>query len=589
MEKIEQHIIKLREKLQHWEYLYYLENYPEVPDIEYDIVMEELRYLEYKRPDLLTIDSPSQRVGVKVTNKFGKVHHEVPMLSLDNVFDNSGFLRFDNRLRKRLKYNNDIVYCCELKLDGLAVSIIYDSGVLVQAATRGDGNTGENITANIRTISTIPLSLKNYDNWPSLIEIRGEVFMSQAGFLQLNTMAKKEGSKLFSNPRNAAAGSLRQLDPAITACRPLIFNCYGVGLVKEGVLLSDSHWELLQQLKAWGIPVSNYSRRCIGSAEVLDFYQKANKNRSLFGFDIDGVVIKVDSLLLQQRLGFISRAPRWAIAYKLPAHEQLTKVQKVDFQVGRTGIITPVARLKPVLVSGAIVSNATLHNINEVKRLGIMIGDTVVVRRAGNVIPQIIGIVSFKRPKKALQVIFPSQCPICGSKIEHIEGNALLRCSAGLFCAAQRKEAIKRFVSRLAMDIEGMGDKIIDQLVKRHLVKTPADLFRLNEDILIKLERIGPKSAKKLLQSLKISKKTTLARFIYALGIYEVGEATAANLAASYKTLDALITADLDSLKENIGKIVATHVCNFFKKSYNLNVIQDLLNPPICISISEKK
>ncbi|CUX96066.1 DNA ligase [Candidatus Mikella endobia] len=588
MEQIEQQIINLREKLQYWEYLYYLKNSPEVPDIEYDLVMAELRLLESKRPDLLTVDSPSQRVGGKVQNKFFQVRHKVPMLSLDNIFDKSGFMIFDQRLRNRLKSNNDIVYCCELKLDGLAVSILYNRGVLVRAATRGDGNTGENITANIRTISTIPLRLKNDDNLPRLIEIRGEVFMSKTGFMQLNTRSKKEGNKLFANPRNAAAGSLRQLDPAITACRPLMFYCYGVGLVTPNVL-SDSHWEQLQQFKNWGIPISTYSSRCTGSTEVLDFYQKVNNNRSSFGFDIDGVVIKVDSLRLQHHLGFITRAPRWAIAYKLPAQEQLTQIKKVEFQVGRTGIITPVARLNPILVSGAIVSNATLHNINEVKRLGIMIGDTVIVRRSGNVIPQIIGIVSSKRPENALQIVFPSQCPICCSKLEH--SNIMLRCPAGLVCAAQRKEAIKRFVSRLAMNIDGIGDKIINQLVNSNLVTNPADLFRLNADILMNLERIGPILANKLLHSLKKSKKTTLARFLYALGICEVGYATAVNIAASYNTLDILITADIKSLKaiSNIGPVVATNVYNFFTKSYNLNVIQDLLSPPIGIRCYKSK
>lgn len=584
MEQIEQHILRLREQLRHWEYLYYVEAAAEVPDSEYDRVMAELRELEAKRPDLLTADSPSQRVGGQAQNSFGQVRHEVPMLSLDNVFEEPGFLAFDKRVRDRLKRDDDMAYCCELKLDGLAVSLLYENGELVRSATRGDGTTGEDITANVRTIRTIPLRLKDHGNLPRLLEIRGEVFMSEEGFLRLNETAKREGGKVFANPRNAAAGSLRQLDPAITSRRPLTFYCYGVGLLEDGAL-PESHWERLQQFKAWGVPVSDRVRRCTGSAAVLDFYRQVHEARSSLGFDIDGVVIKVDSLALQQRLGFVARAPRWAIAYKFPAQEQLTRVRDVEFQVGRTGTITPVARLEPVLVSGAMVSNATLHNADEVKRLGLMIGDTVIVRRAGDVIPQIVGVVSSERPEDARPVAFPSQCPVCGSDVERVEGEAVPRCTAGLVCAAQHKEALKHFVSRRAMDIDGIGDKIVDQLVERELVKTPADLFRLNKEILTRLERMGPKLAQNLLDALEKAKQTTFARFLYALGIREVGEATAANLAASYGTLDALIAADIDSLTgvQDIGKIVATHVRNFFEESHNLEVIQDLLSPTIGI------
>ncbi|MFT4464292.1 MAG: NAD-dependent DNA ligase LigA [Sodalis sp. (in: enterobacteria)] len=584
MEQIEQQILRLREQLRHWEYLYYVESAPEVPDSEYDRVMAELRELEAKRPDLLTADSPSQRVGGQAQNSFGQVRHEVPMLSLDNVFEEPGFLAFDKRVRDRLKRDDDMTYCCELKLDGLAVSLLYENGELVRAATRGDGTTGEDITANVRTIRTIPLRLKDNGNLPRLLEIRGEVFMSEAGFQRLNETAKREGGKVFANPRNAAAGSLRQLDPAITAKRPLTFYCYGVGLLEDGAL-PESHWERLLQFKAWGVPVSDRVRRCTGSAAVLEFYQHVHEARSTLGFDIDGVVIKVDSLALQQRLGFVARAPRWAIAYKFPAQEQLTRVRDVEFQVGRTGAITPVARLEPVLVSGAMVSNATLHNADEVERLGLMIGDTVIVRRAGDVIPQIVGVVSSERPEDARPVAFPSQCPVCGSDVERVEGEAVLRCTAGLVCAAQRKEALKHFVSRRAMDIDGMGDKIIDQLVERELVKTPADLFRLTKEILTWLERMGPKSAQNLLDALEKAKQTTFARFLYALGIREVGEATAANLAAAYGTLDALTAADIDSLTgvQDIGKIVATHMRNFFEESHNLEVIRELLSPTIGI------
>lgn len=584
MEQIERHILWLRDKLRHWEYLYYVESSPEVPDSEYDRVMAELLELESKRPDLLVADSPSQRVGGQAQNSFIQVRHKVPMLSLDNVFEEQGFLAFDKRVHDRLKYDDDMTYCCELKIDGLAVSLLYESGKLMQAATRGDGIIGEDITANVRTIRTIPLYLKDNGDLPNLLEIRGEVFMSEASFQWLNEIARREERKVFANPRNAAAGSLRQLNPAITARRPLMFYCYGAGLLEDSSC-PESHWERLQQFKTWGLPVSDHVYRCTGNAAVLDFYRQVHEARSTLGFNIDGIVIKVDSLALQQRLGFVTRAPRWAIAYKFPSQEQLTRVRDVEFQVGRTGAITPVARLEPVLVYGAVVSNATLHNANEIERLGLMIGDKVIVRRAGDVIPQIVGIVSSERPENARPVAFPSQCPICSSDLDRVEEEVVLRCTAGLVCAAQRKEALKHFVSRHAMDIDGMGDKIIDQLVEQELVKTPADLFRLNKEILTRLERIGPKSAQNLLDALKNAKQTTFARFLYALGIREVGEATAASLAAAYGTLDALIAADMNSLTriQNIGKIMAAHVHNFFKEKYNIEVIKELLSPSIGI------
>lgn len=584
MEHIEQHILQLREQLRQWEYLYYVESIPEVPDSEYDRVMQHLRALEATRPDLLKADSPSQRVGGEVQHSFGQVRHEIQMLSLDNVFEDLGFLAFDRRVRNRLKHDADITYCCEMKLDGLAVSLLYKNGELVRAATRGDGTTGEDVTDNVRTIRTIPLRLKDHGNLPRLLEIRGEVFILEEGFQRMNETAKQNGGKVFSNPRNAAAGSLRQSDPAITSKRPLTFYCYGVGLLEDG-MLPERHWELLQQLKAWGVPVSDRICRCTGTAAVLDFYQQVYEARSTLGFDIDGVVIKVDSRALQQRLSCISRAPRWAIAYKFPAQEQMTRLHYVDFQVGRTGAITPIARLDQVLLSGAIVRNATLHNAAEVKRLGLMIDDTVIVRRAGDVIPQIVGVVSSKRSASARPVILPSQCPVCRSDLERLEGEAILRCPAGLVCSAQRKAALKHFVSRRAMHINGMGNKIIDHLVEHASVKTPADLFRLNKESLIQLDMIGEKSAQNLLEALERAKKTTFSRFLYALGIWEVGDATAANLASTYGTLNALIAADIESLMhvQNIGKIVATHIYHFFKERYNLNVLEELLSPPIGI------
>ncbi|HEY0209131.1 NAD-dependent DNA ligase LigA [Acerihabitans sp.] len=585
MEPIDQQIDALRVLLRRYEYYYHVMDEPQVPDAEYDRLMARLRELETQHPDLLTADSPTQRVGGAPLTAFNQIRHEVPMLSLDNVFDEAGFLAFDKRVRDRLKNDDDLVFCCELKLDGLAVSLLYENGRLTRAATRGDGATGEDITANVRTIRTIPLRLQDGNGpIPERLEIRGEVFMSEAGFQRLNDDAKREGGKVFANPRNAAAGSLRQLDPAITARRPLTFFSYGVGLL-EGGELPASHWQRLQLFKSWGVPVSDRITLCTGAEQVLAFYRHVQEQRAALGFDIDGVVIKVDSLALQQRLGFVARAPRWAIAYKFPAQEQLTRVRDVEFQVGRTGAVTPVARLEPVLVSGAMVSNATLHNADEIERLGLKIGDTVIIRRAGDVIPQVVGVVLERRPGDARPIVFPTHCPVCGSDVERVEGEAVVRCTAGLVCGAQRKEALKHFVSRRALDVDGMGDKIIDQLVERELVKTPADLFRLNKEILARLERMGPKSAQNLLTALETAKQTTFARFLYALGIREVGEATAANLAAEFKTLDALYAADIDQLVsvQDIGKVVATHVRNFFDEQHNLDVIAELVSPAIGI------
>lgn len=601
MEPINRQIDSLRALLRRYEYFYHVMDEPQVPDAEYDRLMTQLRELETQHPDLLTADSPTQRVGAAPLTAFGQIRHEVPMLSLDNVFEEEGLLAFDKRVRDRLKSGDDLTYCCELKLDGLAVSLLYENGELVRAATRGDGTTGEDITSNVRTIRTIPLRLhdgggasfqrnaqpesqREAQPIPERLEIRGEVFMSEAGFQRLNDDAKREGGKIFANPRNAAAGSLRQLDPAITAKRPLTFFCYGVGLL-EGGALPDSHWKRLQLFKSWGMPVSNRVRLCTGAEQVLAFYRQVQEDRAALGFDIDGVVIKVDSLTLQQRLGFVARAPRWAIAYKFPAQEQMTWVRDVEFQVGRTGAVTPVARLEPVLVSGAMVSNATLHNADEIERLGLMIGDRVIIRRAGDVIPQVVGVVLDQRPADARLVVFPTQCPVCGSDVERVEGEAVVRCTAGLVCGAQRKEALKHFVSRRALDVDGMGDKIIDQLVERELVKTPADLFRLNKVTLANLERMGPKSAQNLLEALEHAKETTFARFLYALGIREVGEATAANLAAEFKTLNALYAADIDALVsvQDIGKVVAAHVRNFFDEQHNRDVIAELVRAPIGI------
>ncbi|AJJ20321.1 NAD-dependent DNA ligase LigA [Yersinia intermedia] len=576
MESIIQQINQLRTSLRHHEHLYHVLDAPEIPDAEYDRLMQQLRSLEAQHPELITHDSPTQRVGATPLDAFEQVRHEVPMLSLDNVFDEDSYLAFDKRVHDRLKSAEPLTFCCELKLDGLAVSLLYENGELVRAATRGDGTTGENITANVRTIRAIPLRLHG-ENIPQRVEVRGEVFMPQAGFEQLNEEARRKGGKIFANPRNAAAGSLRQLDPRITAKRPLMFFCYGVGLL-DGGDLPRSHIQRLMQFKAWGLPVSNRVKLCTGSDEVIAFYRQVEQDRTSLGFDIDGVVIKVDSLDLQEQLGFVARAPRWATAFKFQAQEQITQVRDVEFQVGRTGAITPVARLEPVQVAGVIVSNATLHNADEIERLGIRIGDTVIIRRAGDVIPQVVGVVMEQRPQDTKEIVFPQHCPVCGSDIERVEGEAVARCTGGLFCAAQRKEALKHFVSRRALDVDGMGDKIIEQLVEKQYVENPADLFELTAGKLTGLDRMGPKSAQNLIAALEKAKQTTFARFLYALGIREVGEATAANLAAHFCNLDNLRAADIDALKSvpDVGEVVARHVRNFLSEEHNQKVIAAL-------------
>lgn len=583
MDAISTRLSELRTELRRHEYLYHVLDAPEIPDVEYDKLMQQLRDIEAAHPELITPDSPTQRVGAAPLSEFEQIRHEMPMLSLDNAFDEESYLAFDKRIHDRLKTEEPLTFCCELKLDGLAVSLLYENGLLIQAATRGDGTVGENITANVRTINAIPLRLTG-DTIPARLEVRGEVFMRHSGFEKLNAAALRNHEKTFANPRNAAAGSLRQLDPRITAKRPLTFYCYGIGIA-EGTELPESHWQRLQQLKAWGLPVSDKIQLRTGSQNVLDFYHDVQAYRSSLDFDIDGVVIKVDDLALQRQLGFVSRAPRWAIAFKFPAQEQLTVLRDVEFQVGRTGAITPVARLEPVQVAGVTVSNATLHNEDEIQRLDLRIGDTVIVRRAGDVIPKVVGIIADRRPADAKSIIFPQNCPVCDSKIERIEGEAVARCTGGLICPAQRKESLKHFVSRKAMDIDGMGDKIIEQLVDKEYVKTPADLFRLSPHTLAGLERMGEKSAINIMNALTKSKETTFARFLFALGIREVGEATAANLANHFLTLDALQAADIDTLKtvQDVGDVVAKHIFNFLREPHNQDVITQLISPEVGI------
>ena len=575
---LQQQIDTLRQDLRRYEYEYHVLDNPTIPDAEYDRLFHQLKALEAAHPEFITADSPTQRVGAKPLSGFAQIRHEIPMLSLDNAFSDEEFYAFVKRIEDRLiRLPEPLTFCCEPKLDGLAVSILYVNGVLTQAATRGDGTTGEDITANIRTIRNIPLQLL-MDNPPARLEVRGEVFMPHEGFERLNQQALERGEKTFANPRNAAAGSLRQLDPKITSKRPLVLNAYGIGIA-EGVDLPNTHYDRLQWLKSIGIPVNPEIRLCNGTDEVLDFYRDIQNKRSSLGYDIDGTVLKINDIALQEKLGFISKAPRWAIAYKFPAQEELTRLNDVEFQVGRTGAITPVAKLEPVFVAGVTVSNATLHNGDEIERLDIAIGDTVVIRRAGDVIPQIIGVLHDRRPADARPIIFPETCPVCDSAIVRIEGEAVARCTGGLFCAAQRKEALKHFVSRKAMDIDGVGGKLIEQLVDRELINTPADLFKLDLTTLTRLERMGAKSAENALASLEKAKNTTLARFIFALGIREVGEATALNLANHFKTLEALQNADLEALQQvpDVGEVVANRILAFWHEPHNVAVVNDLI------------
>ncbi|MBI0004738.1 NAD-dependent DNA ligase LigA [Gilliamella sp. W8126] len=578
-------ISTLRDLIRHHEYCYYVLDAPEIPDVEYDKLIKQLQNLELTHPELITPDSPTQRVGGAPLSQFSSIRHQLPMLSLDNVFDESSFIAFNKRIKDRLELDEEqaVEYCCELKLDGLAVSLLYENGQLIQAATRGDGTTGEDITANVRTIKTIPLVLQG-ENIPSRLEVRGEVFMTHKGFAKLNAEAEKRNEKIFANPRNAAAGSLRQLDPKITAKRPLTFFCYGVG-INEGADLPNTHYARLMQFKAWGLPVSDKVQIRHGAQEALDYFKQIGDQRMSLDFDIDGVVIKVNSITEQEQLGFVARAPRWATAFKFPAQEEVTKLNKVDFQVGRTGAITPVARLEPVSVAGVIVSNATLHNSDEIIRLGIREGDYVTVRRAGDVIPQIVTVIKDRRPADTKEIIFPTHCPICGSIIVRDEGQAISRCAGGLICQAQRKEALKHFVSRRAMNVEGLGDKIIEQLVDKEYVKTPADLYKLTVPILCSLDKVGEKLANNLLGALDKSKNTSLNRFIFALGIPNVGEVTAENLVNQLGNLTAIENASLEQLQSvnDIGAVIAESIIDFFQEPHNRTVIDQLISEEIGI------
>jgi DNA ligase (NAD+) len=555
---------------------YYVLDDPQVPDAEYDRLFRELQALEAEYPEWATATSPTQRVGSAVETSSSEVTHRIPMLSLDNAFSADELRDFDRRVRERLDAQDTIEYVCEPKLDGLAVSLNYQNGELVQAATRGDGYTGEDITANVRTIASVPLTLRGGD-FPQTVEVRGEVYMPRAGFDRLNQRLVARGEKTFVNPRNAAAGSLRQKKSSVTARRPLEMCAYSVAVTDES-MLPPTHWDGLQQVSEWGFRINPEMSRVTGVDQCLEAYQALMAKRDNLPYEIDGIVFKVNRLDLQRRLGFVSRAPRWAIAQKFPAEEELTVVESVEFQVGRTGAITPVARLKPVFVGGVTVSNATLHNMDEVRRLDLHIGDTVFIRRAGDVIPKVVKVVPEKRPADACVIELPAQCPACGSGIAKIEGEVIARCSGGLFCPAQRKEAIRHYASRKALDIEGLGDKWVDILVDSEKVETIADLYRLRKADLTGLERMGDKSASNLIAAIDASRQPLLWRFLYALGIREVGEATAKSLAGYFGRLEAIAEADENALQavSDVGPIVAGHLRSFFEQPHNQEILQNL-------------
>jgi DNA ligase (NAD+) len=577
LNKAKLEIQALRDQINDHNYRYYVLDDPTITDVEFDRLFKKLQTLEAEHPELITPDSPTQRVGGAPLKVFSQVKHNIPMLSLDNAFADEDIDAFDERVRERLKTEKEIEYCCEPKLDGVAMSIRYEDGQLVQAATRGDGETGEDVTENIKTIRMIPLKLQG-KHYPKVLEVRGEVFMSKKGFEKLNQENEKKGEKIFANPRNAAAGSIRQLDSRITATRPLEIYFYGVGLL-EGLTLPKKHSEILAVLASFGLRISPLIKVEQGAKGCLNYYHMIGEKRQKLAYEIDGVVYKVNSIEEQEKLGFVTRAPRWAIAHKFPAEEVQTVIEAVEFQVGRTGALTPVARLKPVHVSGVIVSNATLHNMDEIHRKEVYIGDTVIVRRAGDVIPEVVGVVKEHRPKDAKKIVLPTHCPVCHSEVEQIEGEAVARCTGGLFCPAQRKENIKHFASRRAMDIEGLGDKLVEQLVDTNTIESVADIYSLNQAQLESLERMGEKSALNLLDEIEKSKQTTLARFLYALGIREVGEATAKQLALYFKTLPALQAATEDELQTvpDVGPIVAQHLAHFFHEAHNRNVINKLI------------
>ena len=583
---VQERVDALRELLHHHAHQYYVLDAPSIPDAEYDRLFQELQALEAQYPDLASPDSPTQRVGGQALDAFAKVRHRVPMLSIrtETDIEDTGAQNFDARVRRELGLSESdapVAYVAELKFDGLAINLRYENGVLVQAATRGDGEVGEDVTGNIRTIGQIPLRLPA--GVPPVLEVRGEVYMRRDDFERLNENQRariaqgQKNEKTFVNPRNAAAGAVRQLDPAIARQRPLSFFAYGWGEV-VGAPDWHTHYEVLQALKDWGFPVSERVQRAQGAKDLVAYHQRVGQERDQLPFDIDGVVYKVDSLALQRQLGFVTREPRWAVAHKFPAQEQVTTVESIDVFVGRTGKLTPVARLKPVFVGGVTVTNATLHNEDEARRKDVRVGDEVIVRRAGDVIPEVVAVVPDRRNHDHPAFTMPRQCPVCGSQAMREEGEADWRCTGGLFCAAQRKQALLHFAQRRAMDIEGLGEKLVDQLVDAGVIRTLADLYRLGLVSLVALERMGENSAQNLLAGLEQSKATTLPRFLFGLGIRHVGEATARDLARHFGTLDAIMAASIDQLLQvpDVGPVVAASLHAFFAQSHNREVIEQL-------------
>ena len=570
---------ELRDQIAEHNYRYYVLADPSVPDAEYDRLLRELEELEQSHPELIDPDSPTQRVGARAAEGFETVAHEVPMLSLANAFEREEVAEFDQRVRNTLDLEA-VVYAAEPKLDGLAISLRYDAGRLVRAATRGDGRTGEDVTSNVRTIRAVPLKLRTREA-PDALEVRGEIYMTRSGFSDLNRGLEDQGQKTFVNPRNAAAGSLRQLDPQITARRPLRFFAYSAIVFRAGADagLGDNQHESLKRLAALGFPVSSMATRVTGVAELFSYYREVQQQRTDLDFDIDGVVYKVDDFDQQRELGFVSRSPRWALAHKFPAEEEMTRLEQIDVQVGRTGKLTPVARLKPVFVGGVTVTNATLHNLDEIRRKDLREGDWVIVRRAGDVIPEVVRPIVEKRDGELPEWQLPERCPVCGSHIEVVEGQADARCTGGLVCPSQRKRALEHYASRKAMDIDGLGTRIIDQLVENDLVKDPADLYRLDAETLTGLERMGEKSAANLVEALEASKKAPLSRLLFALGIREVGEVSAAALADQFRDLGALMEADVETLESirDVGPVVARHIRAFFDEPHNRTVIDSLV------------
>jgi DNA ligase (NAD+) len=574
--EIARRVAELRETIDYHNYRYYVLDDPVIPDAEYDRLLRELEKLEKQYPGLITPQSPTQRVGAAPLESFGEIVHQVPMLSLANAFDEQELSDFDRRVRARLDVER-VAYSAETKLDGLAASIRYVDGVLVSGATRGDGVRGEDVTQNVRTIKAVPLSLRGED-FPRVLEVRGEVFMTEEGFRRLNEAQLGRGEKPFANPRNAAAGGLRQLDPRVTAERPLTMYCYGVGEVRGGEL-PGTHAEVLASLKRWGLRISPEAAVVEGVEGCRRYYDDMLARRGSLGYAIDGVVFKVNDIALQEILGTVSRAPRWAVAYKFPAEEELTKVRAIDVQVGRTGTLTPVARLEAVHVGGVTVTNATLHNQDEIDRKDVRVGDTVVVRRAGDVIPEVARVIKERRPRRTRRFHLPDRCPVCGSEVVRIEGEAAARCSGGLYCAAQRKQAVRHFASRRAMDIEGLGDKLVEQLVDAGMVHSILDVYSLSEEKLEALDRMGKKSAANLVAAIAKSRDTTFARFLFALGIRDVGEATAATLAAHFGDLQSLRAADEERLREvpDVGPVVATQIRSFFAEKHNQKILDGLV------------